>query len=74
MFDFERVAATKRLDDAICFRRMGGGRWYFDLLVDRHAAQLVKVEYHPVLTEDEVLAQFANKAFVQFNEPTNFIK
>lgn len=69
MFNFERMAATKRLEDAIHFRRMGGGYWYFDLLVDRHAAQLVGVQYHPVLTEDEVITQFADKAWVQFNEP-----
>lgn len=69
MFNFEASQAQERLADAIQFRRKGGGYWYPDLPVDRHAIWLAKIEYRHTKSEDDALTQFANVAFVQFNEP-----
>jgi hypothetical protein len=68
MFNFEIEPAAQRLADAIQFRQKGG-YWFPDLTVDRNAITLAKIRYKPSKSEDEVLAQFANVAFVQFNEP-----
>ena len=68
MFNYEVKAATERLDCAIQFRQIRG-YWYPDLTVDRNAVALTKICFRPCKTEDEVLEQFANVAFCQFNEP-----
>ena len=66
MFNFEIGPATQRLESAIRFRRKGGGYWYPDTLTDRHAITLAKIHFRPTKSEDDVLAQFANVAFVEF--------
>lgn len=69
MFEREIVEATGRLDRAIQFRQKGSGFWHYDTPTDRNAGKLAGVNFCPRLTEDEVLADFSNVAFCQFNTP-----
>ncbi len=68
MFNQERVAATARLDDAIHFKRKGGGYLYPDLLADSHALTLIHVRIKPTQSEDEILRQIGGRATVCFIE------
>ena len=63
----EAQAARARLADAIQFKRKGGVYWYPDLLVDRHAIDLLGITYHPKKDEDEIITQFSGIAWIQFN-------
>jgi hypothetical protein len=67
MFNHQADEAGRKLAaGSISFRRKGGGYYYPDRIVDRNMIALVKVRYRPTRSEDEVLAQFADKAWVDF--------
>ena len=63
MFAFEVEPARQRLESGIHFRRMGGGYWYPDLIVDRNAINLIKVKFHPRKTEEEIRQLFSSNEF-----------
>lgn len=68
MFNFEVEPARQRLQDAIQFRRKGGGYWCPDLLIDRNAIELAGIDYKPSRDADAVLQQFGDIAWVEFIE------
>lgn len=64
MFNREIDEADTRAKDAIRFRRKGGGYYCPDLLVDRNALKLLKVQYKPTKDADNVLEQLSGLAWV----------
>jgi len=66
MFRFEIQPAIDRLVDAVQFKRKAG-LWFPDTLVDRRAVYLSGVKFKPSGDADEILEQFSNVCFCQFN-------
>ena len=62
-------AARDRIQDAIQFRRWGHGYFMPNLLVDRDALRLLKIEYRPTKDPDEIHRQIGGLATLQFIEP-----